>query len=288
MCFYQKSEIRRLDKSFQKALHLSGEEHRKIVMMSDCHRGCGTRADSFLNNRPIYTAALKHYYGRGFTYIELGDGDELWENRRFSDVYNTHREIYDLFYKFHHENRLFMIFGNHDRVKENAAFVWQTDHTVIPFYESIILDLADKPPLFLFHGYQGDVLNDRLWKLSRFLVRYLWRPLELTGINDPTSAAKNYTKIRRTEERFLRYSKMRKCIVTCGHTHKPGFITGDNAESPGEHEGIYFNCGSCVHPNALTAIELTDGLATLVKWTICSRSDMTLYVCKEIIKEMPL
>ena len=81
--------IRRIKKSFTKALHISIEDHPKIVIMSDCHRGTGTWADNFLKNRPIYTAALKHYYSRNFTYIELGDGDELWENRRFSDVFHT-------------------------------------------------------------------------------------------------------------------------------------------------------------------------------------------------------
>lgn len=278
-------ETKRLDNVFRSALHLSAVDHPKIVMMSDCHRGCGTRADSFLNNRPIYTAAMKHYFSRGFTYIELGDGDELWENRRFSDVYQTHWEIYDLFYKFHRENRLFMIFGNHDRIKENAAFLWHSNGTVIPFYESIVLEFPGSCNLCLLHGYQGDLLNDRFWKFSRFLVRYLWKPLELVGVNDPTSAAKNYTKLRRTEERFLRYSQKTGRIVVCGHTHKPALHKVNNAKG---FDGTYFNCGSCIHPDALTAIELENGRAALVKWTICSRSDMTLYVCKETIKEMPI
>lgn len=278
-------ETKRIEKSFQRALHLPLTEHPKIVMMSDCHRGCGTRADSFLNNRPIYTASLKHYYSHDFTYIELGDGDELWENRRFADVYNTHGEIFELFYRFHQKNRLFMIFGNHDRIKENSAYVWSNSGTVIPFYESIILDRPGFPPICLFHGYQGDLPNDRLWKLSRFLVRYLWRPLELLGVNDPTSSAKNYTKIRKAEERFLRYSSQKNCIITAGHTHKPTLLRTDKDDLL---FGTYLNCGSCVHPDALTAIELENGKATLVKWTVCSRNDMSLYVCREIIKEMDL
>ena len=141
-------------------------------------------------NRPLFTAALKHYYNKGFTYIELGDGDELWENRRFSDVYNTHREIYGLLQRFHADGRLFMLFGNHDRIKENAAYVWKKSDSPIPFYESIVLDGLDLPPVCMFHGYQGDLINDQLWKVSRWLVRYLWKPLEIRGIKDPTSAAK--------------------------------------------------------------------------------------------------
>lgn len=274
-------EMNRIRKSFDHALHLSMTDHPRIVIMADCHRGCGTWADSFLNNRPIFTAALKYYYSNQFTYIELGDGDELWENRRFTDIYHTHREIYDIFYEFHQRDRLFMVFGNHDRIKENSAYVWNTPGSQpIPFYESIIIDDGLQVPLFMFHGYQGDFLNDQAWKFSRWLVRYLWRPLELRGVKDPTSAAKNYTRLLHTEDRFIRYSCLENCIVITGHTHKPTLMQTDC--------GMYFNCGSCVHPNTITAIELSPGKALLVKWSICSHSDLSLYVCREILKEMPI
>ena len=65
-------------KTFCRSCHISAEDHPKIVLMSDCHRGSGNWADSFLANRPVYTAALKYYIQKDFTYIELGDGDELW------------------------------------------------------------------------------------------------------------------------------------------------------------------------------------------------------------------
>ena len=273
-------KTKRIKKSFNKALRISAADHPRIVIMSDCHRGTGTWGDNFLANRPLFTAALKHYYQNGFTYIELGDGDELWENRRFSDVYHTHREIYDLFEKYHQMGRLFLLFGNHDRIKENSAYVWRGLSAAIPFYESVIIDGLDMPPICCFHGYQGDLINDRLWKLSRWLVRYLWRPLELRGIKDPTSAAKNYTKLRTTEERFIRYSCRQQCVLIAGHTHKPAIMeTGC---------GIYMNSGSCVHPSAITAIELAFPAARLVKWSVCSRDDMTLSVCREVLTEINL
>ena len=149
------SNYNRIEKSFSKALRLSYNVLPKLVIMSDCHRGTGTWADNFLRNRPIYTAALKHYYQENFTYIELGDGDELWENRRFADVYNTHQEIYQILQKFHDESRLFMVFGNHDRVKENGAYLWRGLSGAIPFYESIIVESPGMPPLCMFHGYQA-------------------------------------------------------------------------------------------------------------------------------------
>lgn len=268
---------RRIARSFSNAKHISFADHPKIVIMSDCHRGNGSWADSFLGNRPIYTAALNHYYSTGFTYIELGDGDELWENRRFSEVYKMHQDIYQIFSKFHDDNRLFMLFGNHDRVKENSAYVWKNLSTSIPFYESIILEGFGAKPLYMFHGYQGDLLNDNLWKFSRCLVRYIWRPMELRGVKDPTSAAKSYNKMRKTEARFIQFTCDERCSIVAGHTHKPSIIETDC--------GIYFNSGSCVHPNAITAIELQGKTATLVKWSICSNADMGLYVCREVLSK---
>ena len=274
------SKQKQFEKSFSKALHLRREQHPKIVIMSDCHRGTGTWADSFLRNRPIYTAALKYYEQNDFTYIELGDGDELWENRRFSDVYRTHMEIYELLRCFHRKGRLFMIFGNHDRIKENSSGIWKGLESPIPFYESVIIDSENGAPIFMFHGYQGDFINDKIWKVSRWLVRYLWKPLEIRGVNDPTSAAKNYTKVRKIEEEFIRYSCAKKCILIAGHTHKPTLLKTDC--------GMYFNSGSCVHPEAITAIEIQNGIANLVKWSICSGADMGLYVCKEVIATQEL
>lgn len=55
-------------------------------MFSDCHRGDGSFADDFANNRNIYMHALNQYYKNDFQYIELGDGDELWENLFFKDI----------------------------------------------------------------------------------------------------------------------------------------------------------------------------------------------------------
>lgn len=274
------SKQKQFEKAFSKALHLRRNQHPRIVIMSDCHRGTGTWADSFLRNRPVYTAALKYYEQNNFTYIELGDGDELWENRHFSDVYRTHIEIYELFRRFHREGRLFMVFGNHDRIKENSSAVWRGLESPIPFYEAVIIEDENRMPIFMFHGYQGDFINDKIWKVSRWLVRYLWKPLEIRGVNDPTSAAKNYTKVRKIEEEFIRYSCQKNCILIAGHTHKPTLLkTGC---------GMYFNSGSCVHPEAVTSIELCDSKASLIKWSICSGTDMGLYVCRETLKEIEI
>lgn len=274
--------MHQMENAFHHALHIPLELHQKVVLMSDCHRGNGSWTDSFLPNRPLYTAALKYYYQKHFTYIELGDGDELWENRKFIEIYRTHKEIFHLFQQFHQENKLFLLWGNHDRVKASAVDFWKNTPFAFPFYESLIINNSNGPDLYLFHGYQGDLMNDKFWKITRDLVRYLWRPLELRGVKDPTSAAKNYTKKRKIEENFITFSCQHHCILAAGHTHKPTLTKTDC--------GLYFNSGSCVHPGAITAIELDAKTrkATLVKWSICSRKDMSLYVCRERLKELPM
>lgn len=271
-----------MEKAFSKAFHISGESHPKIVLMSDCHRGTGTWADSFLANRPVYTAALKYYAQKDFTYIELGDGDELWGNRRFYDIYKAHREVFHIFQSLAEQNRIFLLYGNHDREKEKGICIKSNTPFPIPFYESIIINYKDGPDFYLIHGHQGDFLNDIHWKLTRSLVRYIWKPLELRGIKDPTSAAKNYTKVREIEDTFMSFSCENHCILAAGHTHKPTLMHSDC--------GIYMNSGSCVHPGAISAVEidLNRKKAVLVKWSVCSHKDMSLYVCRERLKEISI
>ena len=38
----------------------------------------------------LYLAALRYYNKRAFTYLELGDGDELWENRSIERIRQMH------------------------------------------------------------------------------------------------------------------------------------------------------------------------------------------------------
>lgn len=69
----------RLNRAFKKAKKLPLNETSKYVLFSDCHRGDNSFADDFARNRKIYHFALSQYLQKDFTYIELGDGDELWK-----------------------------------------------------------------------------------------------------------------------------------------------------------------------------------------------------------------
>ena len=83
------SYLSRIDHAFSDAPVLPLSENGRYVLFSDCHRGIGTSNDNFLKNQHLYFAALNYYYQHSFCYIELGDGDELWEKDRKSTRLNS-------------------------------------------------------------------------------------------------------------------------------------------------------------------------------------------------------
>lgn len=248
------SYIKRLNRAFLNAPILPITANTKYVFFSDCHRGSGNNNDNFLKNATAYSAALQYYYQYGFCYIEAGDGDELWENRSMNQILEIHNDIFSQLCLFRKERRLYMLYGNHDMQKRKHPSV--CSH--FPFYEGIILKSEEQPiNLYVTHGHQADLLNSVFWKLTRFLVRYLWSQLERFGVLDPTSAAKNNTKKTMLEKKYLHFARENKCMLLTGHTHKP---TLGNKQSP------YYNCGSCVHPRRITCIELCGYEISLVTW----------------------
>ena len=96
------------------------------------------------------------------------------------------------------------------------------------------------------------------------------------GFLDPTSAAKNNKKKRRAEEKLTDWARMEGHILITGHTHRPMIGTAD---------APFCNTGSCVHPRCITCIEVCCRRLTLVKWTVNTRPDRSLYVAREVLAE---
>lgn len=279
----------RLVKAFEQAPVLPVFPASRYVLFSDCHRGRGNSNDNFLKNQHLYFAALKHYWKQGFTYIELGDGDELWENRCLNQIIEAHSNVYWLLSNFYAAGRLYLLYGNHDMIKKKRSYCekacknyfctsTQCSQPLFPdiqYYSGLILrDCVSQRELYLTHGHQADLWNSTLWKLTRFLVRYLWTPLEHFGFLDPTSAAKNYTRKDKTERRLSHWCEENQKILITGHTHRPRLTD----------RGIpYYNTGSCVHPRCITCMELQNRALFLVKWTLSTRPDQSLYVSRELL-----
>ena len=286
------STYKRLSKVYETSKIIPYNDHSKFVIMSDCHRGVGNSGDNFLRNQHPFFAALNDYYEKGFTYIELGDGDELWENRTMDKIIEIHSNSFWLMSKFYEDNRLYMIYGNHDKQKKDKKFLknsfdeyyCETRKKICPLFpmievhEGLILENQDNKNhrIFLAHGHQGDLINDDLYKLGRFLVRYFWRTAEIWGVNDPTAAGKNYIKKNRVERKLTNWAEEENKMLIAGHTHRPTF--------PNVGDIMYFNDGSCVHPRCITAIEIEGGCISLVKWSVMTRKDRTMYVEREVLE----
>lgn len=282
----------RLTRAYKNARTIPFNDQSKFIFFSDCHRSDNSFADDFANNRNIYYHALKHYYQEGFQYCEIGDGDELWENLSFQPILEAHKNVYELMKLFHDEGRLHMVWGNHDMVYRNPSYVEKTLSSYfdpktgtdvdlfcnIKFYEALMLKHTEtQQELFLTHGHQADWWNYVAWRWNRFLVRILWKPLNVMGIADPTSPAKNYKELIKVERRIKDWIVQNNNLMTIvGHTHRPRF------PEPGDIP--FFNDGSCVHPRSITGIEIEQGEISLIKWQVSTKDDGTLQIIRVLLE----
>jgi len=285
---------RQLKKALLKAKRLPFNNKSKFILMSDCHRGQGNTADDFLRNQSLFFGALDYYYNNGFTYIELGDGDELWANRQIAPIVQTHDDAYWQMSRFYDDGRFYMIYGNHDAVKKRKKYkvkgcdgfycdvrdAKKEKLRIFPclkIEESIVLDSTElQRKILLVHGHQGSFLNDRCWMLARFLVRYFWRPLEMVGFRAPTGAARSHAKKEILEKQMARFAETESIMLVAGHTHRPVF--------PKPGESLYFNDGSCVHPRCITGIEIENNQISLVKWAVRVGLGEALYVKRSVLE----
>ena len=248
----------RLSEVLRNASELPFDDSSRMIIFSDLHRGDNSRADDFAPNAPIFVDALNYYLREGFTYIELGDGDELTENSNFDDILRAHTNVFLVMREFYLRGRLHLMFGNHDIIRKLPNEVRKTLYSFmdsvtsrpenlfegITLPEGILLRYVTGDALFLVHGHQGDLLNDSLWWLGKFFVRTVWRNLQLLGIKDPSSAAQNTHKGDKVEAEIEAWVVANQQALMMGHTHRPYF---PEAGSP-----PLFNDGSGVAPNGLT------------------------------------
>jgi DNA polymerase II small subunit/DNA polymerase delta subunit B len=109
MGVFHMDSLKRISEVFKSAQEVIFDDSSRIVLMSDCHRGNGSFADEFLKNQNSYFAALMHYYNQKYIYIEIGDGDELCENRSMNEIINQHKNVFWILSRFYKDNRLYFI-----------------------------------------------------------------------------------------------------------------------------------------------------------------------------------
>jgi UDP-2,3-diacylglucosamine pyrophosphatase LpxH len=273
----------RLTAVWEAATEITFDDNSKIVFFSDCHRGDNSKADAFTRNEELYLSALDYYYQAGFTLIEVGDGDEMWKNSRFSAILTAHRRTFDWLHKFDRQHRLHLIIGNHD-IHGNRHSLVEKDGMVAQ--EGLILrHKKSGQRIFAVHGHQADFKSDGFYIISRLAVRHVWRRVQLLSpekaLRKANAVIKNlhfqpYPDLdnkplafrlivsmmlqakKNIERRISAWAGANRQIVVCGHTHRP--TSAAYGALP------YFNTGSCVAPGLITGLEFQHGELTLVEW----------------------
>lgn len=281
---------RKLENALKNAKRIKIDKNTKIIMFSDMHRGDNSLSDEFAHNQTLYRYALEHYYREGYTYIELGDGDELWEHKHFRHIRYAHSDIFLLLKRFYDDNRFEMIYGNHNMefkfhyLVRRHLYTYKDEFTdeVRPLFpgievkESIVLEHESGRDMLLVHGHQGDLTNDQLWLMNRFFMRYFWRFMHIVGFKNPASPAKNIHHRHTLEKRYSKWIASHDQMIIMGHTHRPKFSEPD--ELP------YFNTGTCVHPRNITGMEICDNKIQLIEWKIGICDNGVLQVQRRVIR----
>lgn len=283
-------------------------------------------ADDFVQCEQTYKKALGFYLEQQFQLILLGDVDELWETplHKFK---NNYLEIHQLEHAFHLRNNLFRIWGNHDDFwREKAIFrrFHGLNYQGLSVDECLAIDVYEGEKnvgeIVLLHGHQGNLASDRFATISRFIVRWLWRPWQKISGSKLSTPSHNLERRSKTDELLYAWIKKRnRSILIAGHTHQAVFSssshidfledqlqnTTDRAEIERIHSEInrvkenqtrvrfhgsrhncYFNSGCCSYDDGdITGIEIYNGTIRLIKWNqegerIELRSDQLVNVIK--------
>ena len=253
-----------------------------FIIFSDQHKGDRGWADDFHSCEPNYIAALKYYHAEGFSFINLGDSEELWKFTA-EKILPANAKPFAAEAAFQ-PNRYFKTFGNHDIIWKNKLDVlfWLKKYFAMPLpvYEGIILQIKNLPiPLhiFLTHGHQGDKMSDNN-AFSTWVIAHIWMPLQRYLRINVNTPSKDFTLKNKHNKMMYEWSSRRKnMLLITGHTHSPVFASGKYLKHPSNEidtgltmqqlKPTYFNTGCCCFSDGdITGIEISNQYIRLIKW----------------------
>lgn len=258
---------RRLDQLLNTSPELLIDDASKIIFFSDTHRSDKSADDEFAPNEALFLHALTCYYHAGFTYIELGDGDDLWQTPDFSQIERAYTEIFALLRCFKAQSRLHMIVGNHEVQGRHYQHIEKGEFSAT---EGLVLRHGRSGQrLLVVHGHQVDVWSDQLGWLSQGLVWLIhegfdWLGLKTgdltTSVGLVNSELSDWYKNSQQQitHQLIEWVRSRQQPLITGHTHLPVF--------PRCHQTPYFNPGCGINPGYITGIEIENGFIYPVKW----------------------
>jgi UDP-2,3-diacylglucosamine pyrophosphatase LpxH len=264
---------RRLTEVFRSAPVIPFDNRTPLVFFSDIHRGICGKTDPFIKNERMYYHVLKHYLEAGFTYVELGDGDEMYKYD-LNVIQNHCGQIYQLLHDYNRQGQIVLIAGNHDLSIGHSR---QIDKDGIIAHEGVILeDTVSHEQIFAVHGHQSDIFSDHYRSFSRTFVRYFQDPLFSLGIisfdldgnlccfgNRPLPKwIANFIECSqdKIEKRIKSWVLNNRQMLICGHIHR--YFSSSSVNLP------YFNTGSCLIPDLLTGFEIFRGKIEQVRWIL--------------------
>lgn len=282
---------KRLTNAYKNAKIENFDNNSKYIFFSDAHRGDDSVSDEFIRNQNIFLHALNYYYKEGYVYIEVGDGDELWEYKNFKNIRIAHTDVFLVIKKFYDASRFIMLYGNHNIYLKSKRFVKDNYYNFYDEYnqtrvelfkgikplEALVLQHKNtKQKILVIHGHQGDFMNDQFWFLAMLLLRYFWRYMHIVGFENPTSPARNLYRRHKVEKEYDKWIEKHKMMLICGHTHRAKF--------PKTEDLPYFNTGCCLRSRGISGIEIINGEILMVDWRISSDENGVLCVLRTVAR----
>ena len=230
---YERRVAEALDAALERATPLApfNLNTDRLIIFSDQHRGARNGADDFLRSERAYNAALAYYLEMGHTLVVLGDAEELWEEFP-AEVVKAYPHTLGLEAQFHAAGRYVRLWGNHDddwSFADNVTLHLQPIFGgAVPVHTSVRVPVTDGETelgtLCLVHGHQGDSASDRWAWLSRWFVRFIWRPIQRFTRFSFNTPAKDWQLRERHNIALYRWAATReRTVLIAGHTHRPVF-----------------------------------------------------------------
>lgn len=280
----------RLTQAFKAARIIDFDSTSKFVFLSDQHRGDGSRADEFSKNKVIFARALSYYLDEGYTLVENGDCEDLWEFPHIRHIVKANGMVYARIKKFFEANRYIRLYGNHDYQLADPRYVRQNlsqapdpvSGEAAPLLPGLQVEQALRlrhthtgQEILVVHGHQGDFSNDQNWRVSMATFRIFWRWLHAFGISSPSSPVRNSYKRHKVERNYVKWIRASHIALICGHTHREKF--------PKTDEAPYFNSGACTFNGYITGLELIGDSILMVSWRVEADARGRLTVIRRVL-----
>lgn len=218
-----------LDKVLKRAWHIGAiplTKPYRYILFSDQHKGSRERADDFKPCELTYLAALDEYYQDGYTLVEIGDVEELWENS-IPPVMRANAKVFERITRFY-PDRYLRIGGNHDNAWEIEAHKKQFLDAYFPgirVWSQILFYFEDEHgnqgEILCIHGHQGTWDADIFDFLPPIILPYFRILQNLTGIGQTSPSKNTHTRGIQDNQMYTWANRQPKLILIAGHTHRP-------------------------------------------------------------------